>query len=172
MVEVLALPEIWAPLEAAAAATGPILLCACNIFSAFAASARAVARFCVSCRSLAICADMVLRCVGVVIVRVVSWRSRVLSWARMGLLVIVDVDMDVEVGAMGEVVMEAELPMNDSRKARRASRAVAWVRIRFVCASRAAVLEDSLGAGFDDGSEATREGVGALACAVSVVVRT
>jgi len=73
VVAVSDLPEMWAPLEAAATApTGPILLCACNIFSAFAASLRALARFCVSCRSVAIWADMLLRCVGVVVVRAVS----------------------------------------------------------------------------------------------------
>jgi len=96
----------------------------------------------------------------------------------MGLFVVVVVleDVaDVAVGAKGEMVVEAELPMRDSREARRASRAVACLKIRVVCASRAAVLGDWLGAGFGDGSKAAREGacrVGTAACAVSVVVWT
>jgi len=154
------------------AAAGPILLCACSIFSAFAASVRASVRFCVSCSSVAICADMLFRWVGVVVVRVVSWRSRVWRWDRIGLLVVVEGDVVLVVGAKGKVLVD-EVPMRDSREARRASRAVAWLRMRVVCASRAAVVGDWIEVGFGGGSEVGREGacgVEACVCAVLVVV--
>jgi len=70
------LPETYPTLLDVAAA-GPILLCACSIFSAFAASVRAVVRFCISCNNFSTCDDMLFSCVGVVVVRVVSWRSSV-----------------------------------------------------------------------------------------------
>jgi len=80
--------------------------------------------------------------------------------------------MVLVVRVKGKVVVD-EVPMRDSREARRASRAVAWLRMRVVCASRAAVEGDWVEADFDDGLEDGSEGacgVEACICAVLVVV--